>query len=132
MSESDCIHGMPRSWCGICTKADSGVTVRTGEYGFHGGESKQDLLDKVCRLLRIPTEPVGVGSSLPSHVFEEAARQVGVPSGSMPEIGERIAARAGLEWGSDCDSRGSLSGGGSTVTREGLRVLARALGRLLR
>ncbi|MDN5797889.1 MAG: hypothetical protein L0H79_19385 [Intrasporangium sp.] len=128
MSESECIHCMPTSWFGICTNADSGVTVRTGEYGFHGGESKQDLLEMVCRLLRIPTEPVGVGSSLPSHVFEEAARQVGVPLGSMPEIGERIAARAGLEWGSDCDSRGSLSGGGSTVTREGLRVLASALG----
>ena len=43
MSDNECIHGMPTSWCGICTKADTGVSVRTGEYGFHGGESKQDL-----------------------------------------------------------------------------------------
>lgn len=86
----------------------------------------------MCRVLGVPTEPVGVGSSLPLHVFDEAARQPGVPGGSMPEIGQRIAAKAGLTWGPDCDSRGSVSGGGSTVTREELRVLVDALSKLLK
>ena len=132
MSDDECIHGMSASWCGICTGADGGASDRRGEYGFHGGgDSKQDLLDGVCRVLGIPTEPVGVGSSLPSHVFDEAARQAGVPGGSMPEIGERIAAKAELTWGPECDSRGSISGGGSTVTREGLRVLLDALRKIL-
>lgn len=122
---------MSSAWCGVCSGADKGASSRRGEYGFYGGESKQDLLDKVCRLLGIPTEPVGVGSSLPSRVFDEAAKRAGVQGGSMPEIGERIAQKAGLTWGPDCDSRGSISGGGSTVTREGLSVLVDALGKLL-
>lgn len=124
---------MSASWCGLCTGVETVTPDRRGEYGFHGGgDSKQDLLDEVCRVLGVPTEPVGVGSSLPSHVFDEAARQAGVPGGSMPQIGERIAAKAGLLWGPDCDSRGSISGGGSTVTREGLRVLLDALRKLPR
>lgn len=122
---------MSPSWCGICTGATTAPSNRRGEYGFHGGQSKQELLHEACRLLGIPTEPVGVGSSLPSHVFDEAARRTGVAGGSMPEVGERIANKAGMPWGPDCDSRSSLSGGGSTVTREGLSVMVDALRRLL-
>lgn len=131
MGEDECVHGMNAAWCGLCTSPAPAPTARAGEYGFHGGESKQDLLDEMCRLLGLPVESVGVGSSLPSHVFDEAARQSGVIPGSMPEIGEALAAKAGLRWSPDCDSRGSPSGGGSTVTRDGMRVIVDALGRLL-
>lgn len=122
---------MNPDWCGICLKLDGGLPSRVGEYGFHGGQSKQELLDSLCRLLGVPTEPIGVGSSLPSHLFDRAATRAGVPHGSMPEVGEAIVRKAGLTWGADCDSRGSLSGGGSTVTREGLDVMIQALRRLL-
>lgn len=131
MTDDECIHGMSPAWCGVCSGAEAGSSSRRGDYGFYGGESKQDLLVKVCRQLGIPTEPVGVGSSLPSHVFDEAARKTGVAPGSMPEVGERIARKAGLAWGPECDSRESISGGGSTVTRDGLSVLAEALAKLL-
>lgn len=96
-----------------------------------GGEVKQEQLDRLCRQLGIPSVRVGVGSSLPSHVFEAAARQCGVQVGSMPEIGEALAMKAGLSWTADCDSRGTVSGGGSTVTREGLDVINRAVAKLL-
>ena len=48
----------------------------------------------------------------------------------MPEIGRAIAERAGKTWTPACDSTVSLSGGGSTVTAVGLRVIVDALGRL--
>lgn len=49
----------------------------------------------------------------------------------MPEIGEAIARKAKLPWTASCDSRASRSGGGSTVTAEGLEVMVRALRKLL-
>ncbi len=48
----------------------------------------------------------------------------------MPETGEAIAQKAGLTWGPDCDSRGTISGGGSTVTRDGLEVMLKSLRRI--
>lgn len=128
---TECVHGMDAAWCAICTKADDASGSRAGEYGFHGGRSKQDLLDAICDQLGVAREPIGVGSSLPSHVFHTMAAKVSVPRGSMPEIGQAVAERAGMAWGPSCDSRGSSSGGGSTVTIEGLQVLERALARLL-
>jgi hypothetical protein len=135
MTDDECVHGMTAAWCGICNGAEASSPVsrsRSGESGFHGGQSKQDLLDQLCQLLAVPRESVGRGSSLPSHVFDLAARRAGVRPGSMPEVGERIARKAGLTWGPDCDSRGTPSAGGSTVTREGLSVMNKALGMLLR
>lgn len=128
----ECVHGMNPNWCAMCrAPRDQGARNMTGEYGLHGGRSKQDALNQFCDQLGIAREPVGRGSSLPSHVFEIAARRCAVPLGSMPEIGEAMATAAGLEWNSSCDSRGSISGGGSTVTLEGLDVLNRAIAILL-
>lgn len=126
----DCVHGMNPEWCATCQGTDS--APRPGDrYGYYGGETKQDLLDALCDLLHIPRQSVGVGSSLPSEVFEAAAETAAVPTGSMPEIGRAVTEKAGLVWSSDCDSTGSLSGGGSTVTAAGLRTMLSALGRLL-
>lgn len=129
MSDEECVHGMPPSWCATCSKTDS-VVNSSRSSGLHPGESKQELLDALCLRLGLPTHPIGVGSSLPSEVFEVLAETAGVPKGSMPEIGEAVATKAGLPWTADCDSRGTLSGGGSTVTREGLVVINRALDKL--
>lgn len=122
---------MDADWCAICTKVDDAPPSRVGEYGLHGGDSKQDALNVICDQLAMAREPIGVGSSLPSHVFHAMADTVGVPRGSMPEIGQAVAAAADLTWGPNCDSRGSTSGGGSTVTIDGLHVLQQALARLL-
>lgn len=54
--------------------------------GFHGGESKQDLLHELCDVLGVARQKIGVGSSLPPDVFDAAARRAGVRLGSMPEI----------------------------------------------
>jgi hypothetical protein len=124
----ECKHGLDPQWCGVCSGVDAAPSSASrSTYGFYGGETKQDLLAELCDLLGLPRASVGVGSSLPSGVFDAAALAAGVPQGSMPEIGEAIALKAGMKWGCDCDSRGSISGGGSTVTAEGLRVMVKAL-----
>lgn len=129
---TECMHGMEIEWCGICTKAsDTVASSRLGSYGYHGGETKQDVLDDICRLLGIPCQPVSMGSSLPSDVFAEAALQVDVPHGPMPEICEAIVLKAGHIYSPSFDSRASSSGGGSTVTLEGIRAMRRALEALL-
>jgi hypothetical protein len=126
--DEECRHGLTPAWCSSCRGDDDSAFGGVRGAGTHGGgEVKQDQLDRLCRQLGIPTVPVGVGSSLPSHVFEEAARQCEVLMGPMPEVGERLAQAAGLNWTSDCDSRGTVSGGGSTVTRDGLDVVNRAV-----
>jgi hypothetical protein len=126
----ECIHGMNPDWCSQCQGHEAPATSRTGDYGYYGGQTKQDLLNRLCDQLGLPREPIGEGSSLPSHVFDAAAAKYGVGARSMPEIGEAITRKAGLAWAPDCDSRGSVSGGGSTVTREGLDVLNRAIATL--
>ena len=127
----ECIHGVNPEWCGICTKVELATTsVRVGEYGFHGGRTKQELLSQLCAALGIRDHQVGRGSSLPSEVFQIAARRFRLRMGSMPEIGRALALKAGLNWGPDCDSTGSISGGGSTVTIEGLEVMIEAVKRL--
>ena len=125
------MHGMNPEWCSQCNGTDQPVPGSGASDGYYGGETKQDLLNALCDLLSLPSEPIGEGSSLPSHVFLAAAERIGVPLGSMPEIGEAIAQEAGLAWGADCDSRGSISGGGSTVTAEGLRVMLKSLEAIL-
>jgi hypothetical protein len=95
------------------------------------GETKQDILDRMCDQLGIPREPIGVGSSVPSTFFDAVRIRFGVPKGTMPEIAEEVVHRAGGHWAPEFDSRGSLSGGGSTVTALGLQALERAIASLL-
>lgn len=126
----ECVHDMEKEWCGTCNRTDVGPS-RLGTSGLHGGETKQDVLDDICRLLGIRRQTVSVGSSLPSEVFAEAARRVGVASGTMPEVCEAIVRKAGLVYSSSFDSRATLSGGGSTVTLEGIQSLRSSLAILL-
>lgn len=126
----DCIHGTNPEWCATCRNLDSSASSGSPGQPW-GGETKQDVLDQICDRLAIPRHSVGVGSSLPSDVFEEIRSRLSISARSMPEIGEAAANLAGLDWTPECDSRGSISGGGSTVTLEGLRVIRSALTRLI-
>lgn len=127
----ECIHGMDQRWCGVCTVAEDRGVDRRGSSGLHGGETKQDVLNDITDLLALPRATVSVGSSLPSDVFAAAARRVGVPGGTMPEVCEQIVRSAGQPYHSSFDSRSTISGGGSTVTLEGVQAMRRALQTLL-
>lgn len=129
----ECLHGMDRAWCAICSQTDDTVSSHASTGSFHGGELKQDVLNDITDLLglrRYVLTPGG-GSSLPSEVFNAAARRVGLPPGSMPEICESIVRMAGHNYSTSFDSRGTLSGGGSTVTLPGIQAMRKALRALL-
>ena len=70
---------------------------------------------------------MGVGSSLPADLFDSLAAFAGVDPGPMPVVGQRVAEAAGIPWTAECDSRHTPSGGGSTVTLTGLKVLVDAV-----
>ncbi|HEY5846294.1 MAG TPA: hypothetical protein VIT42_05840 [Microlunatus sp.] len=90
----------------------------------HGGRSAQLLFDDLCALLEIPRYFPGPGST-PSRVFAAAAARAGVATGTMPEVGEAIATKAGLVWGTGCDNRHSREQG-NVVSREGVGVMVQA------
>lgn len=127
---SECRHGMEREWCGTCSDETNRPRPKSVVTHRHT-ETKQDVLNDITDLLGMPRSRVSVGSSLPSDVFIEAAKRVGVPATSMPEICEGIILTAGMSYSRTFDSRDTVSGGGSTVTLEGAKALREALRTLL-
>jgi hypothetical protein len=94
----ECVHGMNPEWCAVCQRRDHGEVSTPGNHGYFEGRSKQDLLNQVSDRLGLVRESVGVGSSLPSNVFDTIAKRFGIPDGSMPEIGAARAGKAGRSW----------------------------------
>lgn len=128
---TDCLHGFDTDWCALCAGTDAGVNGSSGPLSKQG-ELKQEVLNDITELLGMDRiVPLGVGSSIPSEVFEIAAQRVGVPSGSMPEICEAIVLKSGQIYSPDFDSRKTFSGGGSTVTLLGLQAMRGSLRQLL-
>ncbi len=86
--------------------------------------TKQQLIDEVCRLLAIGSFRVASGSTEPADFFRAVATAMRLDTSeahSKPDMGRLIVESSGLVWDKDCDSRGSTSGGGSTVTVTGLQ-----------
>jgi len=129
----ECVHGIDPAWCATGSKTDDTPSNRVGADSFHGGERKQDVLNDVTDMLGLPRFVLreGGGSSLPSEVFDAAARRTGVSNGSMPEVCEFIVRKAGHPYSPSFDSRATVSGGGSTVTLQGIQAMRKALGALL-
>ncbi len=127
----DCQHGMNPEWCSTCRGDDDRAFSGVKPVGVQAKDPKQAELDKLCKQLKIPTVPVAAGNRLPSQVFEAAARQCGVVSGTMPEIGKALAEKAGLEWTATCAAASTSRGRGDTVTQEGLTVINKAVSGLL-
>jgi hypothetical protein len=121
---------MDPAWCGDCRRMTQDIRAR-GRTPVAGGDTKQDVLWRICDLLGLDRLTIGQGSSVPAEVFEVICARFGIATGSMPEVGERLVRRAGLTWSEACDSRSSLSRGGSTVTKTGLDQMERALAHLL-
>lgn len=126
---AECIHGTESAWCGICTKVDQAASPATARAS---ARTKQVIVEDICRALGIELLAVYRGSSVPVEIFQEASRRFGVPMDAMPAVGRAVALKAGLDWTPECDSTGTPSGGGSTVTAEGLEVMLKAIRRLSR
>lgn len=92
--------------------------------------SKQAAVDRLCELVGHPPLTVGRGSTEPKRALTmilEALELPIDPRQRKPELGQAIAEAAGLEWGPECDARGTPSGGGDTVTLPGLNRLIEAV-----
>ena len=89
-----------------------------------GRLTKQEVLDEVSRLLEGPKFQVALGATEPREFFDFVIRKMGIevrPGISKPEMARLIAGATGGSWDRTCDSTASPSGGGGTVTNEGLR-----------
>jgi len=90
-------------------------------------KTKKDILNSFNDLLGLNLE-IGKGSSVPSALFKATARVARVSEvGQMPIVAERVVKKAGLTWGREHDSTHSRSGGGGTVTFQGLKRLLEAV-----
>ena len=90
------------------------------------GETKQQIIDDVSMSLDIGPFLVGKGSTEPASFFIEVAKSLEIDvedASSKPDVARLIVESAGFNWEVEYDSRGSDSGGGSTVTLEGLKAV---------
>lgn len=122
---------MNPAWCSTCLGNDDRAYPGVQGSVSGGGVSEQEQFDRLCRQLGLPLHPVPKGAILPMEVFEAAAEQCGVKTGSRPAIGRALARQAGIPWGAACHSRGTVSSDGPAVTREGLDVVNRAVTHIL-
>lgn len=87
----------------------------------------QDWLDEIARLIDRPARGTSRGGTEPKAVLTDIVDALGLdidPSLPKPKLAEAIARRGGQPWDSTCDSESTPSGGGGTITNEGLdRVL---------
>ena len=84
-------------------------------------ERKQDVVNEIRDLQNLPRVQLGRGSSIPHEFFSDIARELALPlQGTMPLYARAIIEHAGLNWSSEYSSESTKSGGGSTVTYEGL------------
>lgn len=100
-------------------------------FGQEDTATKQQVLNEITELLDMRPVRVLKGSTLPAAVFEEAARRAQVPYESMPQVCQAIVRKAGLPYLPEYDSTLTPSGGGSTVTLDGLQAMRDALRVLL-
>jgi hypothetical protein len=127
----ECRHGMNPTWCSTCLGNDDRAYPGVQGSVAGGGVSEQQQFDRLCRQLGVPTQSVTAGTDLPLDVFEAAAQQCGVKTGSRSVIGKALAKQAGLTWGAACHRRATVNSSGPTVTREGLDVINRAVTQIL-
>lgn len=94
--------------------------------------TKEGLITSIAHLAGIPDPGRGVGSSVYKELFVGVCERFGLDSnGTMPELAERIVTAANVPYRPDrFDSRLTPSGGGSTVTLQGLEAIESAVLRL--
>jgi hypothetical protein len=84
-------------------------------------EHKQDVVNEIRGLQGLPSLLLSRGSSIPHEFFLDIAREMGIPIfGTMPQYARAIIENSGMEWLPSYSSEVTKSGGGSTVTYDGL------------
>lgn len=91
--------------------------------------TKADVVAEIAQLAGVANPGSGVGSSLWKSFFNDLCQRFGLNvDGTMPEQAERIVRAAHLPYDrANFDSRDTDSGGGSTVTLDGLLQIREAV-----
>ena len=89
---------------------------------------KQELVNLISSMaLSNKQYELSNGSSIPKRFFLDLERRFGIPvSKGMDSKAAMICNYFGIEWSTECDSSESPSGGGGTVTKQGLLHLLAA------
>lgn len=91
-------------------------------------ETKNDVIREICSLLDLPEHETTVGSSIPRRFFSDVLDHFQLEdTGDAVNAARALVEYAGLSWSSESDSSNAPSGGGATVTLDGLQQLRQAV-----
>lgn len=127
----ECDHGSITATCLVCTPTPK-RTIQPGRNvgctrtrTYTGALSKQDMIDQVTDRLALPTFSVSTGSTEPLDFFLAVHDRFGLttpsPATKINLAAEVVTLADGAWEPGVCDSTGTDSGGGSTITAEGMR-----------
>jgi hypothetical protein len=93
---------------------------------------KEDLIAAIAQHAGVSDPGPGVGSSVYKSFLVDLCLRFGIDAdGTMPQLAQRIVTEANVPYQAEAfDSRLTPSGGGSTVTLDGLRAILQAVERM--
>lgn len=87
-------------------------------------ETKADIVQEICDLVSIPEYTTTSGSSIPRRFFSDLLDTFGiVDEGDSVTASKKLFELTSIEWDSTFASENTPSGGGGTITLEGLKAL---------
>ena len=95
-------------------------------------ETKADVLREICNLVSIPEHSTTAGSSVPRRFFSDLLDTFGIADeGDSVTASKKLFELAKYEWKATYASENTPSGGGGTITLEGLKALRKTVISLL-
>lgn len=95
-------------------------------------ETKADIIREICDLVSIPEYSTTAGSSIPRRFFSDLLDTFGViDEGDSVAASKKLFEIAGIPWQNNYASENTPSGGGGTITLDGLRALRNVVTSLL-
>ena len=87
-------------------------------------ETKADILREICDLVSIPEHSTSAGSSIPRRFFSDLLDTFGVvDDGDSVTASKKLFELSNMQWDSTYASENTPSGGGGTITLDGLKAL---------
>ena len=95
-------------------------------------ETKADIIREICDLVSIPEYTTTTGSSIPRRFFSDLLDTFGIEDeGDSVTASKKLFELANVSWESSFASENTPSGGGGTITLEGLKALRKVVINLL-
>ncbi len=95
-------------------------------------ETKADILREICNLVSIPEHVTTVGSSIPRRFFSDLLDTFGLADeGDSVTASKKLFELSNIDWKDAYASENTPSGGGGTITLDGLKALRVAVTQLL-